>query len=382
VSRVAHILPWDAVGGTEVATLRIALAVRDAGYDSVAFVPGNGTALRGLFEARGIEVISYAPVEPSVRRPLPYMSNSRRLARSLRQSGADLVHFSEVLAALYGGMAARMARLPNVCHVRNRYAAFNRRDRLFLRLVSHFAFVSRATWHQFGHKVSEARGRVIYDGYATPETGEDSEVARAAVLAEFELPENAAIVGTLARVNGQKDFFTLARAAARVVKERPDTRFLVVGDNSTVPGNREHFAEVSAALEELGIRDSFVFTGFRTDTQRLLAAMDVFVLCTHAEGLPLVLLEAGAAGKPIVATAVDGVPEAVIHGETGFTAAEMDDEAFGGHILSLVDDADLRHRLGGAAKERVARDFSPAQFARSLASMYDSLLGSTPQPAP
>jgi glycosyltransferase involved in cell wall biosynthesis len=371
--RVAHILPWDVIGGTEVATLRIALAVRPYGYESVAFVPDSATDLRELFEAQGIEVFSYTPIEPSIRHPSRYVRNSREIAGTLRRLKVDLVHFSEVLGAHYGGLAARLAFLPNVCHVRNRYPTFDRRDRIFLRLASNYAFVSRATWQQFDFHVSQARGRVIYDGYEAPEVRESQQLAREHLVAEFGLPHDAFIVGTLTRVNGQKDFFTLAKAAARVVGERPHVRFLIVGDNSRVPDNKRHYDLVAAALDELGIRDSFIFTGFRSDTPRMLAAMDVFVLCTHFEGLPLVLLEAGAAEKPIVATAVDGVPEAVLHGETGLTAAEFDDEAFANHILSLVDDPALRLRLGKAARERVARDFSPASFAHSLVEMYDSI---------
>ena len=97
-----------------------------------------------------------------------------------------------------------------------------------------------------------------------------------------------------------KDYFTLARAARRILQAEPQTRFLIVGDYTSAKTYREHYQGVRQVLEECCVADSFIFTGHRQDVSRLLSAFDVFVLSTHREGLPLVILEAMAQAKPVV----------------------------------------------------------------------------------
>src|SRR5207245_859053 len=133
--------------------------------------------------------------------------------------------------------------------------------------------------------------------------------AKQAVLAEFGLPKHTKIVGMVGRVAPQKDYETLAKAAAHIARAHPEVRFLIVGDNSLEQVHREHYRNVRQMLAEQAVDSLFVFAGFREDVFRMICAMDVFVLSTHFEGFPLVILEALAWAKPVVATAVDGIPE-------------------------------------------------------------------------
>ncbi len=170
-------------------------------------------------------------------------------------------------------------------------------------------------------------------------------------------------------------FLTLARAARRVVARHPDARFVLVGDHEQEPAYREHYVRVRRELAEQGVADRFIFTGFRRDVPRLVAAMDVFVLCTHFEGLPLVLLEGMAQGKPTVATAVDGVPELVRHGETGLLHRHEDDEELARHIAHLLDDRELAARLGAAGRAAVETFWTGERFARDMVELYRGVLG-------
>jgi glycosyltransferase involved in cell wall biosynthesis len=233
-------------------------------------------------------------------------------------------------------------------------------------------FVSRDTWTTFGLPVGPARGRVLYDGIV-PEPGAGAE-ARAAVRAELSLAPGTPVVGMTARVSSQKDYFTLARAAVRVRQVVPDVRFVIVGDHEDHAAHREHFALVHEELLRLGVRDAFLFTGFRSDVARVMRAFDVFVLCTHFEGLPLVVLEAMAVGLPVVATAVNGIPEVIDRDDVGLLHAHEDSEALAGHLITLLTDRARAARIGEAGRESVRQRFGMATFADNVVQLYTETL--------
>lgn len=370
---IAHVLPWPAVGGTEHATLRIARALEGGPFRPVAFCPGGESPVRGMFAAGGLDTVAYERVEPSYRHPGAFLRNTLRLAREFRRRRIALVHCSDLLAAYYAALAGKLGGARVVCHIRCSYPEVAPRHRHFLRAVDQFVFVSRDAWRTFGHAVPERSGRVVYDGVAPVAGGGEAEAA--GVRREFGIPADVKLVGMVARVAPAKDFATLARAAARVLAVRPGVRFLVVGDHSGAASYREHYALVRQTLSAEGVGESFTFTGHRADVARLVGALDVFVLSTHTEGLPLVILEAMAQGKPVSATAVGGVPEVVADGETGLLHPPGDDARLAAHLLSLLGDEALAARLGAAGRRRVETDFTPERCAAEVAQLYRDVLG-------
>lgn len=371
--RIAHVIPWvGAVGGTEHATLRIARAVEPAGFHSTVFCFSGDSPVRRFFVGEGLAVASFAQVEPSIRRPRSYVRAARDLARQFRQRQIDLVHCADVLAAHYVALAGRLAEIPVLSHVRSRQDRISRRDRLFLLPVNRWAFVSRDTWRNFGHRVSSRSGVVIYDGIDVPALAVSE---AAAVRAELGVSPDSPIIGMVARVSPQKDFLTLVRASKKIVAEYPTARFVIVGDHELEPVYRDHYAHVRGALRDHDVEANFVFTGFRSDVSRLIAAMDVFVLCTHTEGLPLVLLEGMAQAKPTIATAVGGIPEIIRHDENGLLHQHEDADELGRHIVSVLDDPELGLRLGRAARRDVEADWTSERFAREMVRLYSAVLG-------
>ena len=183
------------------------------------------------------------------------------------------------------------------------------------------------------------------------------------------------MVGMVARVSAQKDYMTLAEAAAEVLRQFPDTRFLIVGDNSRVDLNRKHYLDVADKLGELGIRESFVFTGHREDVPRFIAAMDFCVLSTHREGFPLSILEAMALQKPVIATSVGGIPEIVIPGVNGYLHDHQDSHGLAAAILSLIESPAECEQLGKAAREYVREHYSKQKFADEISAAYYDLPG-------
>lgn len=340
------------------------------GVDSIAFCVDQRTPVSASFEAQGTETISYVPIGPSYRRPRPFVENSMRLAREFRRRRVNLVHCSDLLAAYHAAFAAWLAGIPAICHVRCEYSDLSRRDQLILRFVTRFVFVSNHTRATFAYKHPAHRARVLYDGI---QAGRQMPDVRDAVRTELGIPANAAVVGMVARVAPIKDFPTLIRAATRVIARRPDAYFVVVGDTSGAATYRAHFREVQGMIEAAQVGHRFVFTGFRDDVERVVAAMDVATLVTHSEGLPLVLLEAMAQGLPVVATAVGGIPEIVIPGVSGLLHEHQNDSELADALLGLLDDPCSARALGDRAAAFVREHFGQSQFVQDLAQIYHEL---------
>jgi glycosyltransferase involved in cell wall biosynthesis len=352
--------------------VRIAKAIDQTRFTSVALCLDDAAPVRSLFEDAGIHSATYDPPVPSYRHSPAFVASSWRLARILRRERADLVHCADVDAALCAGLAGRLAGIPVISHIRNRYEDISKRDCSFLWPVKKFVFVSRDTWRRFACQVGEDRGTVIYDGVdlPAPSPGDRHRVRR-----EFGIPDGAPVVGMMARVHPQKDFGTLANAAVSILANVPGTRFLIVGDYESAATYREHYSWVQQVLGQCGVKNSFIFAGHRKDALSFFPAFDVFVLSTHWEGLPLVLLEAMSNGLPVVATAVDGVPELVQHQETGLVHAHENAQELATHIIRFLKDESLARRIGTAGREVVKARFSRPEFGRNVNDLYSHVLG-------
>jgi glycosyltransferase involved in cell wall biosynthesis len=368
---VAHFMPWSGIGGVEIATLRMTDATRDR-FRHVAFCLHDAVDLRTSFENSGIETVIYSPPEPSLRHGDRFYRESSAIARQLKQVKADVVHFSDEKAAYHNSLAAFIARTRTVCHLRVSYPHLELRHRLCLLPVQSFIFVSKEAEQTFALSLPETKTRVIYDAIEIP-TPETSERNRS-VRDQLNIPSDCVLIGMVARVSPQKDYFTLAAAAVEVLRQHPNARFLIAGDNSNVALNREHFKEVNKRLIELGIMEKFIFTGHRNDVNQLIAAMDICVLCTHREGFPLSILEIMAMRKPIVATAVGGIPEIVQSGVTGYLHQHQNSKELASALITLIEDPEKARQLGLAAYEHVQLNYSRSKFSDEISKAYSDVM--------
>ena len=365
-------LPWESVGGTELATLRIAQGIEGEEFKNTIFHFSEADVIREMFAREGFETAAYDAVEPSYRRPKNFLRASYSLSREFKRREISLVHCADLAASYLTALAGRMAGVPVLCHIRNRFAELSRRDKSFLYAVDRFAFVSQDTWKHFAYKVPPRRGVVIYDGIEIPAT--NAAKARESVRRKYGIPQNAKVVGMVARVAPQKDYPTLIRAASRITAVEKNVRFLVVGDYSGAATLRKHYEEVKLMLAASDVAPYFIFTDFQSNVIQFFDAMDIFVLSTHFEGLPLVILEAMAQGKPVIATAVDGIPEIVKHEKTGLLHQHEDAAQLSEQILALLRDEALATRLGEAGRQAVKTEWSRERFAGVMKNLYRQML--------
>ena len=372
--RVLHVLPYPGVGGTEIATRRVADALRPFGVEAHALLLAPTNEQIDYFHAAGIPTAPLVdkPV-PSVRRGAAFIRDSIRLARE--RMNVDLIHCADVPAAYVTATAGRLYGAPVLAHVRNRQPKPSLHSRIFVGAASHFVFVSEDTRRCFPYRVPKERTSVVYDGVDLPPEADLAEriTTAYAVRQELGLAADAPVVAMFARVAPQKDYDTLVRAAALLCDRWPGLRFLIVGDFDTLPEHRRHHAHVRSLLAQAGVEDFFLFTGFRRDTRRLMLAADICVLSTHFEGLPLVVLEAMALGRPCVATAVDGIPEMIVHGETGLLTNLRDPTDLAASLARLLSDTDMAHRVGASARRMAHDRFGQERFAREMHELYTRL---------
>jgi glycosyltransferase involved in cell wall biosynthesis len=333
------------------------------------------------------------PLEEEVRKagipflPAPFCGKyslglTGRIARILRREKPDIVHTHGGIAGLYGRMAAHKAGLKTVVHTihgihylhyRNLLlrAAYVDLERYCSKFTDAVVFVSAADFSE-GRRLRLAKPRklrLVRNGIDCAEL-QTEEFARRAAALRSALPPGSPLVGTIARLHRQKGVVYLLRAAVAILDGHPGGRVIVAGGG-------ELESELRREAQALGLDRRFVMLGERGEARELLAGLDVFVLPSLWEGLPLVLIEAAALGKPIVATSVDGSREIITDGETGLLVPAGDPAALAAAVRRLLDDPALAARLGAAARKTIPPRFSLEAMIAGYTDLYLSLASPT-----
>lgn len=209
----------------------------------------------------------------------------------------------------------------------------------------------------------------IYNGVDTGQFAAPDAPAVARSRMALGIPAGVPLVGAVGRLHRQKGFADLITALAQVREHFPAVRLLLVGDG-------ELRGDLEARAQSLGLSRVVRFAGPRTDVPAILAGLDLFVLPSLWEGLPNVVLEAMAAGLPVVATAVGGTPEVVVDGISGLLVPPRDPAALAEALVLLLRDSGLRRKMAQAGRERVEQCFSVEQMVRKTEDLYETLLNS------
>jgi glycosyltransferase involved in cell wall biosynthesis len=279
----------------------------------------------------------------------PHLFRSTAIAAPL----ARATGIPAVVETYHGREAWRQGAL------RGRFVA----DRLVTRLVTRVIAVSRGAADFLVHGKGYPARKVVVIPNGRDLTRFAPGAHRDTVRKELGLDRDAIVVGVVGRLETQKGHVYLFDAWPAVVRRHPDARLLVVGEGSL----RE---ELLNQARDLGITDSVIFTGFRADVPRILDAIDILALPSLHEGMPLTVIEAAAAGRPVVATAVDGTPEVVLDGRTGHLVPPLDPSALARALLALLDDPDEVTRMGREAHRLAHERFDINAHIEATARVY------------
>lgn len=371
--RIAHVITRLDLGGAQQNTL-YCVAHHDRSLFDVELVAGCGGLLDD--EARRIDdatVHLWAVLRHPIR-PLHDLAALLRLTFLLRKRRIDLVHTHSSKAGIIGRLAARLAGVGVIVHTVHGWS-FNPTQSRWRRRLYRAAERLVASCTDRIITVAEAGVRDgLEAGIGRPELYSvvRSGIDVTAFAQQPGRPSNGGgaekiHVGTLACLKPQKDPLTLVRAAARVVAEEPQAVFHIAGDG-------ELRGQVEALVQELGIADRVILHGWVEDAHAFLSGLDLFVLTSRFEGLPRAVLQAAAAGVPIVATAVDGTPEFVVNNESGLLVPAGDHDAIAAAILCLIRNSELRSALTQGARRRLRGSFEIAEMLHRIEEIYLELL--------
>jgi len=362
------------LGGAEHQLVALAKGLDRARFLPVVYcLTATGPLLPELTRA-GIQVKCFGLRGLTVRRN-PILV-ARRLADfliSLKKERPDIVHGFLFHAYILGSFAARLAGVPMVIASRRSLGLFKERklhyrllERLANRMTDLIIANSVAVREDVSRqeKVPSSKVRVIYNGI-DPSLFEIP--ADLGLRASLGFRKGVKVIGVIANLIHYKGHRFLLQACPEVKAKCPDVRFLLIGDGLLR-------GELETMAEELGVREEVIFLGSRNDIPALLSIIDVFVLPSLEEGFSNAILEAMAAGKPVVATRVGGVPEAVIHGKTGLLVPPKDPQALADAIIGILSDPQQAEEMGKAGRERVKKEFSLDRMIREMERLYEELL--------
>jgi glycosyltransferase involved in cell wall biosynthesis len=300
-----------------------------------------------------------------------------RLRRLLRERHVTLLHSHLPSTGITARFASRMtgvrARIYTEHNVLGVYhPAIRFLDRLTYRMDDITIAVSEevANTARGWRLLRPGRLNVIENGVAMSGIKVPDDGAPRPLMASLGVPAGNFIIGNIAHLRPAKGHNFLLDAVKLIAASHPAVTCVIVGREKT-PGVQ---AELERYATSLGIRDHVVFTGFREDARELAAETDAFVLSSLFEGLPIALLESMALRKPVVVTAVGGVPEVVTDGVHGFLVPPKDPAALAGGVLRLIADPSLRRRMGEAGAEKVLEDHSTKRMVRQIEQLYHEVL--------
>lgn len=377
--RVAHIITRLCKGGAQENTFHtVRLANRNR--FTVDLISGETFGQEGSIEdevrAAGINVIRVPHLVRQVA-PLHDLRALRHLTRLLREGGYGIVHTHTSKAGFLGRWAAKRSGVPIIVHTPhgNIFEGYfsGSLTRLFVAMERRAAQWTDRIIELTPRGVEEhlAQGIGRREQFSTIFSGIDLAPFTAAVARReatrraLGIEQHEFLVGAVARLEPVKGLTYLVSAAHAVLDALPNARFIIAGQGSLDGDLRTQAASLGDRFRLLGPRD---------DVPDLMAAMDVFVLPSVNEGMGRVLLEAGAAGTPSVASRVGGVPDIIEDGRTGILVPPRDPEALARAIRTLAEDERLRQAMGQAAQTSIVPEYGLDRMVARIEALYEELI--------
>lgn len=380
--KVCHFITRMIVGGAQENTFLSARGLVEAGHECLLLSgPSEGRegSLLQRMKNPGFAVME-SPLFVREISPWTDLRAIHWLADFLKKERFDVIHTHSSKAGIVGRIAGRMAGVPLVVHTIHGLAfgpydsflknqLYIRAERFAAKRCDRIYSVAQAMIDQcLAAKIGRPEQfKVVYSGMEL-ERFLDAQ-PDAALRTELGIPENSRVIGAVARLfprKGYEDFFPVA---ARVAQACPDVRFLIMGDGPSR-------ADYEKMTEELGIRDRVIFAGLVSPDRiaEYIALTDVVAHFSLKEGLPRVAVQALAEAKPVVAYPLDGTPEVVLDGRSGFLVQPGNHEAAAQALIRILEQPDERRKLGEYGRNLVRDKFPWRRMSDTLIADYEACL--------
>lgn len=378
------------VGGPALHTILLTAALNDGHAFQSTLVAGTTTEHEGdmmpLARRKGVQPVFLPELGREIS-PADDVVALAKMLRLMRAERPDVVHTHMAKAGTVARVAARLLGVPLVIHTYHGHVFHGyfspRKTRVFLAIERALALGThrivvvgerqRDEIAGFGvaprDKLLPIRLGLDLEGFLTAEHLRGTVRRSLGIAAEVPL---VGIVARLVPIKAHEDFFA---AAEQVLRSVPNSIFLVVGDG-------ERRAELEALVRRMGLEASVRFLGWRQDLAAVYADLDVVALASRNEGSPVALIEALAAARPVVSTAVGGVPEVVVDGQTGLTVPASDARALGEAVVRLLRDPQRAAAMGQAGRRHVYPRYASTRLVDDMRALYTRELAVRGRPIP
>jgi glycosyltransferase involved in cell wall biosynthesis len=382
--RVLRVITRLNIGGPAIHAVLLTRAMDDGMLFKSMLVTGTTAEHEGdmLDFARGhmVEPVILPALGREIS-PLDDLFSLARLVQLVRSFKPDVVHTHMAKAGTVGRLAARLCGVPLIVHTYHGHVFHSyfspARTRVFLTIERALGLAThRVVAVGDGQRDEIASyGVVPIDKIDSIRLGLElgpfleAERSRGELRRELGIDAATPVIGIVARLVPIKAHEVFLQSARAILAALPRAQFLIVGDG-------ERRQELSRLAEQLGLADCVRFLGWRREMVPVYADLDVVALTSLNEGSPVALIEALAAARPVVSTAVGGVPEVVINGETGLTVRPSDPAALAEAIVSLLRDPETAARLGAAGRRHVYPRYDSSRLVDDVKKLYLRELGS------
>ncbi len=379
--RVLRIITRLNIGGPAIHVVLLAAGLDPSRYDSILVAgtesPWEGNMLH-LAAMKGVRPLLVPELGREIS-PLDDLVACLKLWRLVRQLRPHIVHTHMAKAGTVGRLAAVLGGVPAIFHTFHGHvfhSYFGPVKTQFILSVERFLarYTDRIVTVGERQREEIARFRIAPSEklVAIPlglelEEFLGADQRRGELRRELGLAADTPLVGIVARLVPIKAHEYFLQAVPAISDAVPSARFLIVGDG-------ERRTELEAMAADLGIADRTLFLGWRSDLVRVYADLDVVVLCSLNEGSPVALIEALAAGRPVVATDVGGVGDVVRHEETGLLVLPKDSAGLAAAVIRLLKDRQLAMALGSSGRRSVYPQHSSARLVKDVSSLYEEVL--------
>ena len=322
-----------------------------------------------------------------------------KIKKIIKEFKPDIVHTHASKSGAIGRLAARSGNVKLVVHTFHGHVFHSYFNKLMSSLIVRFErYLAKKTDAIIA--ISDSQKNELVEVYKIAPTGKvftiplgfnldkfsiDQESKKNIFRNKYGFDKSELLIGIIGRIVPIKNHEMFLEIAAMLKSNtNKNIRFVIIGD-----GESRQLVEKKA--HELGLSYSYfitspkskadvVVTSWETEIDQALAGLDIVVLTSHNEGTPVSLIEAQAAGKPVVATNVGGVEDAVVHGETGFITAVGDTASFANYVNILIEDSSLREKMGRIGHEYVVKNYSRQRLVRDMKNLYLSFLENKKMP--